>query len=84
MGTFAVIDNLFPAIVSHQPGKIDGFRASGMTSAAGYLNATLLAAVPGVALLLAVAGAFLAPLGAIVDEEIGATKAHWRRVTGRR
>ena len=47
MGTFAVIDNAFLSVVSHQQAKIDGFRASGMTSMRAYINADLeAAAVP--------------------------------------
>jgi hypothetical protein len=46
----------------------------------GHRNATLMAAAPGVALLLASAGALLAPLGAIIDQEARAAWAHWRRV----
>lgn len=56
-------------------------------SLGGHLNATLRGTAPGVALLLAVSGAILAPFGAIVDQEIRATWAHWRRtarLAGRR
>jgi hypothetical protein len=45
----------------------------------GHLSATLIGTAPGVALLLAVSGAILAPLGAIVDQEIRVTWAHLRR-----
>jgi hypothetical protein len=45
----------------------------------GHLSATLMGTAPGVALLLAVSGAILAPLGAIVDQEILVTWAHLRR-----
>jgi len=61
MATFAVIDNAFLAIVSHQQGKIDGFRDSGMTSMRAWINADLEATAPGVAIILTIAGAFLAP-----------------------
>ena len=49
----------------------------------GHHNATLTGTAPGVALQLALSGAILASLGAITDREIRATRAHWRRVTGR-
>jgi hypothetical protein len=65
MATFAVIDNAFLSVVSHQQGKIDGFRASGMTSMRDYINASLRATAPGVALELAVAGALLGSLGSV-------------------
>jgi hypothetical protein len=71
MGTFAVIDNAFLAVVMHQQGKIDGFRSSGMHSMRAYINASLEAAAPGVAVILALAGAFLGSLGAIADRDIG-------------
>jgi hypothetical protein len=45
----------------------------------GHLNATLTGTAPGVAFLLAVSGAILAPLGAVIDQEIRAAWAHWRR-----
>jgi hypothetical protein len=46
----------------------------------GHLNASVSATAPGVALLLAFAGAVLASLGAVIDQEIRAAWAHWRRV----
>ena len=69
MATFAVIDNAFLSIVSHQQGKIDGFRESGMTSMRAYINGDLEATAPGVAIVLAVAGAILAPIGAAMAQE---------------
>jgi hypothetical protein len=66
MATFAVIDNVFLSIVSHQQGKMIGFQESGMTSMRAYINGNLEATAPGVAILLTVAGAVLAPLGAAV------------------
>lgn len=63
MATFAVIDNAFLSVISHQQAKLDGFRASGMTSMRDYVNASLQTTAPGVTLLLAAAGAFLASLG---------------------
>jgi hypothetical protein len=71
MATFAVIDNAFLSVVSHQQAKIDGFRTSGMASMRDYVNASLEATAPGVALVLAVAGAFLGSLGSIAGEELG-------------
>ena len=59
MGTLAVIDNAFLPVVVHQQGKIDGSRASGMHSARAYINASLEATAPGVAIILVLAGAFL-------------------------
>lgn len=69
MATFAVIDNAFLTIVSHQQGKIDGFRGSGMTSMRAYINADLEASAPGVAIVLTIAGACFAALGAALAEE---------------
>src|SRR5207247_4841854 len=56
MVTFAVLDNAFLSIVSHQQGKIDGFRGSGMTSMRAYINGGLEATAPGVAIVLTIAG----------------------------
>jgi hypothetical protein len=69
IATFAVIDNAFLSIVSHQQGKIDGFRDSGMTSMRAYINGGLEAAAPGVAIILTVAGAVFAPIGAALAQE---------------
>jgi hypothetical protein len=77
MATFAVIDNVFLSIVSHQQGKIDGFRGSGMTSMRAYINSDLEATALGVAVVLTVAGAVLAPIGAALAQE--ATTA-WSRL----
>jgi hypothetical protein len=77
MATFAAIDNAFLSIVSHQPGKIDGFRASGMTSMRAYINSSLEATAPGVAIVLAIAGAIFGAIGAALAEE--ATSA-WSRL----
>lgn len=68
MATFAVIDNAFLSVVSHRQAKLDGFRASGMTSMRAYINATLAATAPGVTLLLAAAGAFLGSLGSAFSD----------------
>ena len=69
MATFTVIDNAFLPVVMHQQNNIDGLRGSGLTSARAYLNGQLKATAPGVAILLAVMGAVLAPLGAILAQE---------------
>jgi len=69
MATFAVIDNAFLSIASHQQGMIDGFRESGMTSMRAYINGHLEATAPGVALFGTIAGAFIAPLGAALAPE---------------
>jgi hypothetical protein len=77
MVTFAVIDNAFLAIVSHQQSKIDGFRASGMTSMRGYINADLESTAPGVALFFTVVGAVLASIGAALTTDPNIT---WLRL----
>jgi hypothetical protein len=82
MATFTVIDNAFLPVVMHQQANIDGFRASGMTSAQAYINGQLKAAALGVTILLAVMGAVLAPLGAILAQE--ADLAWHRRHLSRR
>jgi hypothetical protein len=69
MATFTVIDNAFLPAVMHQQNNIDGFRASGVTSARAYINGQLKAAALGLTILLAVMGAVLAPLGAILAQE---------------
>jgi len=76
MVTFTVIDNAFLPVVMHQQNNIDGFRGSGMTSTRAYINDQLKAAVLGVTILMAVMGAVLAPLGAILAQE---TDLAWRR-----
>jgi hypothetical protein len=82
MATFTVIDNAFLPAVMHQQNNVDGFRASGLTSARAYVNGQLKATAPGVAVLLAVMGAVLAPLGAILAQE--ADLAWRRRLLSRR
>jgi hypothetical protein len=69
MATFTVIDNAFLPVVMHQQGKIDDFRASGLTSTRAYINGQLKATAVGVAVLLTVMGAVLAPLGAVLAQE---------------
>jgi len=69
MATYTVIDNAFLPIVMHQQAKIDGFRASGLTSMRAYINGQLKATVLGVAILMAGLGAVLAPLGARLAPE---------------
>jgi hypothetical protein len=76
MANFTVIDNAFLPVVMHQQNNIDGFRASGMTSARAYMNGQLKATALGVTLLMAVMGAVLAPLGAILAQEADLA---WRR-----
>ena len=83
MATFTVIDNAFLPAVMHQQGNLDGFRASGMTSARAYVNGQLKETVVGVAVLLAVMGAVLAPLGAIAAQEADLAW-HRRRLSRRR
>jgi hypothetical protein len=76
MATFAVIDNAFLPIVMHQQAKIDGFRGSGMTSMRAYINGQLKATALGVAILMTVMGAVLAPLGAVLAQKADPA---WRR-----
>ena len=83
MATFAVIDNAFLSIVSHQPGKIGGFRDSGMTSMRAYINGSLAATAPGVAIVLTIAGAIFAPIGAALADEATIAWSHLRHLTGR-
>jgi hypothetical protein len=83
MATFTVIDNAFLPVVMHQQNNIDGFRASCMTSPRAYLNGQLEATVLGVTILLAVMGAVLAPLGAILVQEADLAW-HRRRLSRRR
>ena len=75
MATFAVIDNAFLPIVMQQTAKIDGFRASGLTSMRVYINGSLEATAPGLAIFLAVLGAILGSLGAAADREIVIARA---------
>lgn len=70
MGTFAAIDNVFLSVVSHQPAKVAGFQASGLSSVRTYINDNLEAAAPGVALVLSLLGACLGYLGAAADQAI--------------
>jgi len=83
LGTLAAIDNLFLPVVSHQTEAMDGFRASGMTSMRGYLNASLAAAAPGVTLLLALGGALLASLGARAARPPAPPPGNRRQAAGR-
>jgi hypothetical protein len=69
MATFAVIDNAFLPIVSHQQGNLEGFRGSGMTSMRAFINGDLAATAPGVIIVGTVAGAVLAPIGAALARE---------------
>jgi hypothetical protein len=78
MGTFAVIDNAFLSVIGHQQANIDGFRLSGAPSMRAYVNGTLEATAPGVALLLVLAGAFLGLLGAKLDRELSIARARRR------
>jgi hypothetical protein len=75
MGTFTAIDNVFLSVVSHQPGKMAGFQASGLSSVRTYINDSLEATAPGVALVLSVLGACLGYLGAQADRAMGAARA---------
>lgn len=70
MAAFAAIDNAFLSVVSQRQETLAAFRASGLTSMRAYLNGSLEAAAPGLTLMLALAGAALAPLGAVADRLI--------------
>jgi hypothetical protein len=83
MATFAVLDNAFLSIVSHQQGKIDGFRGSGMTSMRAYINGGLEATAPGVAIVLTIAGSVFAPIGAALANEAAIAWSHLRHLPGR-
>jgi hypothetical protein len=79
MATFAVLDNAFLSIVSHQQDKIIGFRQSGLTSMRAYINADLEATTPGVAIVAAVGGALFACIGAAVAPQAANV---WSRLRG--
>ena len=83
MATFAVIDNAFLAIVSHQQGKIDGFRESGMTSMRAYINGNIKTTAPGVAIVLTIAGAVIAPIGAALAQKATTAWSHLRHLPRR-
>jgi hypothetical protein len=83
MATFAAIDNAFLSVVSHQQGKIDGFRESGMTSMRAYINSNLEATAPGMAIVLTIAGAIFGAIGAALAQEATNTWSHLRRHPGR-
>jgi hypothetical protein len=83
MATFAVIDNAFLPIVSHQQGIIDGFRQSGMTSMRTYINGHLEATAPGVAITLTITGAIFAPIGAALAQQATIARSHLRHLPRR-
>jgi hypothetical protein len=83
MATFAVIDNAFLSVVSQQQPKAEGFRESGMTSMRAYINGELEATAPGVAIVMTVAGAVIAPVGAALAREAAITWSRLRHVWGR-
>jgi hypothetical protein len=70
MATYAVFDHEFFSVISQQPDKIAGFQQSGMTSMHAYLNGVWDATAPGVIVIGAVAGVFLAPIGAALHDAI--------------
>jgi hypothetical protein len=78
MATFAVIDNAFLSVVSHQQSNIDGFRASGLTSMRAYINWSLEATAPGLALFVAALGVIFGALGAVADRAIVISRARRR------
>jgi hypothetical protein len=83
MATFTVIDNAFLPVVMHQQAKIDGFRASGLTSTRAYINGQLETAALGVAIVTTAMGAVLAPVGAILAQEADLAW-HRRRLSRKR
>jgi hypothetical protein len=83
MATFAVLDNAFLSVVSHQQGKIDGFRGSGMTSMRAYINGGLEATAPGVAIVLTITGSVFAPIGAALANEAAIAWSHLRHLPRR-
>lgn len=70
MATFAAIDNAFLSIVSHRPGSMAAFRASGLGSMRAYVNAGLEATAPGVTAELTVLGVIFAPIGAALADRV--------------
>ncbi len=78
MATFVVIDNAFLPIVMQQTAKIDGFRASGLTSMRAYINQSLEATAPGLAVFAAVIGVIFGSLGAVADRAIVVSRARRR------
>jgi hypothetical protein len=78
MAAFAAIDNAFLSVVSQRQETLTAFRASGLTSMRAYLNGSLEAAAPGLTLILALAGAALAPLGAVADRRLILARARRR------
>jgi hypothetical protein len=81
LATFAWLDNAFFSVISQQPDKIDGFRDSGMTSMRAYLNRDLEATAPGVTVILALAGAVFAPIGAAISANAAEAWPRLRRVS---
>jgi uncharacterized membrane protein YeiB len=63
--TFAVVDNVWLAIVSQQQTKIDGFAASGAASMREYVNHTLIGPAVFLTLGLGVFGAAFGALGGL-------------------
>jgi hypothetical protein len=86
VATVAVLDNAFLSVISQQPDNIAKFRASGMTSMRAYLNGDLESITPVVTLILAIAGAVFAPLGAALAKALAAataeTPARLHRIPG--
>jgi hypothetical protein len=78
MASFAVIDNAFLSVISHQQDSVQGFRLSGAPSMRSYVNGTLEATAPNLALVLVLAGAFLGALGSKIDREISVARARRR------
>jgi hypothetical protein len=69
MATFAVLDNAFFSVISHQQEQIGNFRASSMASMHAYFNSQLESTALGVTIVGAVAGALFAPIGAALSAD---------------
>jgi hypothetical protein len=66
IATLAVVDNIFLRVVSQQQTKIEGLRASGMTSMRAFINSNLVPAGIFMTIEFAVFGLMLAVLGGAI------------------
>jgi hypothetical protein len=81
VATYAWFDNAFFSVISQQQDKIDSFRESGMASMRAYLNSYLESTAPGMTIILALAGAIFAPVGAAISANVGQAWSNLRRVS---
>jgi hypothetical protein len=84
LATLAWLDNAFFSAVSQQQDTIDSFRQSGMTSMRGYLTSHLESTALGVTVILTLAGAIFAPIGAALSAEASRSRALLARRSGAR